>query len=305
MDKPQTRSTLVNDGIGSSIPYEDQTSYIYKGVVSVFNGEFTAVFTIPKDIAYNVDFGKILFYAHNGKTDAAGGVKVKIGSSLSGIVNDEAGPVVKVYMNDTTFRYGGKVSADAKLVVKVSDANGLNSTGSGIGRDMIAIFDEGTADEMIYVLNDYFSYNLNSYTTGTISFPVKGLKGGRHTVKVRVWDIFNNSGTGSTEFVVEGNEVIVSEHKAFPNPFIDGFKIGFSHNQAGQDLKAELTVYNAQGNAVIEKTIEITEALSYDNSIQWSEQESGLSLAPGMYFYKVVLSNNAGKTSFSGKLIKN
>lgn len=303
LDKPQKKSTLVNDGIGGPVNYLDQSSYIYKGVVSVTNGDFEVVFAIPKDISYSVGFGKMLFYAHNGKTDAAGGLKVKIGSSEEIKSFDSKGPVVKVYMNDTLFKYGSIVGSDADLVARVFDESGLNSTGAGIGRDMLAILDEGTENESLFVLNDYFSYDLNSYTRGTIRLPLKNLSGGQHTIKVKVWDIFNNSGEGQTKFEVNGEQVIISEFSAFPNPFKDGFKIRFTHNQAGEDLDVKMMLYNQFGALVAEKQQKIFQAENVEITSYWDLND--LVSASGLFYYKVMVSSSKGSASFSGKIIKN
>lgn len=309
-DKAQLRKTLVNDGIGSPIPFEDQSSFIYKGVVSVVNGTFKVVFTVPKDIAYNVDFGKVLFYAHNGVTDAAGGARIRVGSSESSLIVDNDGPLVKAYINDSSFVSGGEAQPDALIYARVSDRNGLNSTGAGIGRDMIAILDEGTADEQSFIVNDYFTYDLNSYTSGTISMPVTGLAEGRHTLRVRVWDIYNNSGEDVIEFVVTGNKLRVTGHYAFPNPFREQLGIAFTHNMPGSDLTAEARIVDLQGREMSSWKEEIRESSATETRLTWpgvsvfGNGTTSATLPAGVYIYQVKISAGSKTTTFAGRLIK-
>ncbi len=311
LDKPITRKTLVNDQIGQPIPYLDQSSFIYKGTVSVTNGDFKVVFTVPKDIAYNVDFGKMMFYAHNQETDAAGGYRVLIGGSESNVVAGNKGPDVKVYINDATFRYGEEVQPNANMFIRVFDEDGLNATGAGIGRDMICILDKGTPQEKIIILNDFFTYDLNSYTSGTIKMPLPYLTNGKHSLHVKVWDIFNNSGEGWTEFTIGNGSLKVLEHAAFPNPFSDAVGIRFRHNMPGADFKVELSVMDGSGKTLHQQESQISGAAANEIRLSWpgsttfdNQVKTGL-LPNGIYFYKVKLTAAGSSAIFGGKMIKN
>ncbi len=310
LDKPTIRKTLVNDQLGAPIPYEDQSSFIYKGTVSVENGAFKIVFATPKDIAYQVDYGKILLYAHNGETDAAGGYRVKIGGSEQDVIPGMQGPAVQVFMNDTTFVSGSQVQPSTELLVKVKDEDGLNATGAGIGRDMLAILDKGTPSEKTYLLNEYFNYDLNSYKSGRIRMPMMDLSPGRHTITVKVWDIYNNSGEGSTTFTVSNGDLEVFEHAAFPNPFSDEVGIWFKHNMPGKDLNAELEVTDLQGKVLHRYQQKIDNSNSREVRLKWlgrgapNPEWQTATLPSGFYLYRVKLTDGNVSTSFSGKMIK-
>lgn len=309
-DKPQIRTTLVNDNLGGAIPFRDQSSIIYKGVVSVVNGEFQVLFTVPKDIAYNVDFGKILFYAHNGVTDAAGGVRLKIGGSESNLQPDNRGPVVQGFMNDSSFADGGKVQPNTWLYARVFDENGLNSTGAGIGRDMVAVLDEGTPNEQTLILNEFFTYDLNSYTRGAIRMPLNGLSEGKHSIRIRVWDIYNNSGEDVVNFEVAGTEFLVTGHHAFPNPFSEEVGIAFRHNMPGADVKAEVEIADMQGRRLHTFSTSISNTNALETRIEWpgyTVYQNGLTTATlpaGIYIYRVRLTAGTKQTSFSGRMVK-
>lgn len=306
-DKPQTRFTLDNDKNGIKTPFKDQNSYIFKGVVSVTNGDFQIVFPVPKDISYMVDSGKISMYAHNGVTDANGARKFLVGSSISQIIPDEKGPLVKLYMNDSTFISGGKVQKDALFIAHVYDESGLNSTGAGIGRDMVAILNPGSKDEQEINLNDYFSYDLNSYKKGKVKYPFKNLKTGKHTIRFKVWDIHNNSAEAYLEFVVlPEHEFLITESSAVPNPFRDEVNFYFTHNLSGEDLIAEINVFDVNGRLVskVEQGLENTAAK--EMRLSWNgRSQAGNQTEPGFYIFRVDLRAEDGrKASFNGKIIK-
>jgi len=62
-DKPTLKYTLNNDKSGGEIPFLSENGVIYKGSVSVKNGQFSILFTVPKDISYNFGEGRAIFYA--------------------------------------------------------------------------------------------------------------------------------------------------------------------------------------------------------------------------------------------------
>lgn len=306
-DKPSDLKTLNNDKVVGELPYKLRNSVVYKGKVDVVNGKFTLRFVVPKDIAYNIGAGRIYLYAHNNITDAAGVRDILVGSSIDNNSSDTEGPEVKPYMNAYTFNSGDVVNKKSTILARISDLSGINSTGNGIGRNITAIIDEGTTIEQNFNLNNYFTYDKNSYSEGEARFPVEKLSIGKHTLKIKAWDIYNNLGFGTTTFeVVDDNSIVVSEHSAFPNPFWNGVNFNIKHNYAGQDLDAKLYIMNNLGSMVSETSSTLKNTSHVDSQLSWDGRTiSRGEVAPGMYFYKVILTAPTGaSTSFSGKIIK-
>jgi len=307
LDKPTTKYTLDNDKVNAKLAFKDQTSTIYKGIVSVSNGDFSIVFSIPKDIAYNVGLGKILLYAHNGATDASGAKNLLIGSSELNYAPDFTGPLVKLFMNDTTFKFGAEVLSNAVFLAQIKDLSGINATGAGIGRDMVVVLDKGSAQEKSYILNEFFSYDLNSYTSGKVSFPMQGLAVGKHQLTFKIWDIHNNSAEGTLEFVVaDENELNVTYQNVFPNPFTSEVTLLFEHNKAGHNLQADLEIYNNSGMVQYKHKFELNQATSRESRVQWDGRSSGGAPFPnGFYMYQIFLKADDGsQTIVRGKMIK-
>lgn len=310
LDKPQVRHTLDNNNQGSNFSFKDQTNVIYRGTVTVENGDFQIVFSIPKDIDYSVAYGKIMLYAHNGETDASGARQLLIGGSETNIAADDQGPSVRVFMNDTSFINGSVVDPDAMFLALVKDPSGINATGSGIGRDMIAVLDKGSSGEKTFIVNDYFTYDLNSYTSGRVEYMLNGLSVGKHSIFFKVWDIHNNSAEATVEFEVQpANSLKIKNNYVYPNPFNegDGVHFMFEHNKAGEPLHAALTVYDMVGNKVYSQETDLENTLSRETRITWTGRSpEGAELPHGYYVYLIRLTAQDGSTAtVRGKVMKN
>ena len=117
--------------------------------------------------------------------------------------NDSIGPSVYCYLNSPSFTNGDDVNSTPYFVAEITDKDGINTTGNGIGHDLELTIDGLTA--MTYNLNGNFQYDFGSYTSGTTYYSIPELTEGKHTLKFRAWDILNNSTTTELTFnVVKG-----------------------------------------------------------------------------------------------------
>lgn len=307
-DKPIKKSTLNNDGSNANVQFSVESSVIFKGQVTVTNGQFILKFAVPKDISYNVGTGRALFYAKNEYTDATGSWNFKIGGSEVIAELDTVGPKVKAFMNDTLFVSGENVLTDAQFVGLVKDMSGINSTGAGIGRDMLVTLDPDTEYEKSFIVNEYFQYFSNSYQKGMIEFPMKGLTPGKHSIRVTVWDIFNNSGTDKVDFVVvPGRKLILSGEKCTPNPVKSDqdIQISFRHNLAGEDLIVKVEIYNLLGQVVYsQEDTEYLTGTEVNINLKNSSYFGGWQHKSGCYVYRISVQTSDGLLeTASGKII--
>lgn len=114
-------------------------------------------------------------------------------------IADNSGPSVKLYLNDEKFVFGGTTDENPKKgYALLTDTNGINTVGNGIGHDITATIDDNT--EKVYVLNDYYESDPDSYQSGRVLYPLSKLSSGRHTLKFKVWDIYNNSSDATPSF---------------------------------------------------------------------------------------------------------
>jgi hypothetical protein len=295
-DKEATITSLANDPGSPVMSFLVQKNIIYKGKSQVTNGDFTFSFLVPKDISYNFGKGKISYYAHNGVNDASGYYdKVIIGGSNPNAVIDNQGPNIGLFMNDKKFVSGGVTNENPKVYAEITDVSGINTIGTGIGHDVVAILDENTSKPII--LNDYYVSDLNTYQSGKIRYPLNELEEGNHRLSLKVWDVQNNSSVSYTDFVVSSSAELALTHILnYPNPFTSKTKFFIEHNQCCVSLKVLIQVYTITGKVVksINQTIN-NEGFRFDG-IEWDGKDDfGDKLARGVYIYKVSVTDGAKK----------
>lgn len=285
-DKKVINNTLQNDVGSSYFEFEVQKNILFKGNVTVKNGQFRFSFIIPKDINYSYGKGKFSYYAYSRTAEAAGAFgDAVIGSMSNESFNDVKGPDIELFMNDENFVSGGTVNQSPTLIVKLKDEYGINTTGNGIGHDLVAIMDDNTQ----IILNNHYEAARDSFNCGQVRYPYEKLKVGTHKIKVRAWDILNNVSEQTIEFTVASDEALTIDHVLnYPNPFTTQTAFYFEHNQPGVMLDVMISIYTISGKLV--KTIETSELSDgYRSSpIPWDARDDfGDKLAKGTYIYRL------------------
>jgi hypothetical protein len=302
-DKAIQVKTLGNAG-QEPMNYTSQSNIIYKGLASVTNGEFEFSFFVPKDISYKFDKGRILYYAYNETTDAQGYFNdFYVGGFSNNTISDSQGPSIDLFLNSNSFKDGGEVSASSVLLANISDNTGINTAGTGIGHDITAVLDGDYSN--IMVLNDYFQASKDKYTEGMIVFPLTKLAEGNHTLKIKVWDVLNNSSEKEIHFVVKDNFRIESV-QCYPNPMQEQTSFVFKHNQPDESFNVTLEVFQTSGTRIdmLQTTIGSngTESLP----LEWTPSSRLIKMKTGIYIYRISVTTRDGKLSSgsgSGRLV--
>ena len=299
-DKKTLTTTLGNDPGSYVANFYIQKSILYKGKVSVVNGNFSFTFIVPKDIAYNYGVGRISYYAEDGKTNANGYYENSnfiIGGTKTNIKPDNRGPEISLFLNDSNFVYGGITNEKPILLAFLSDSSGINTVGNGIGHDIEAVLDNNTDNSIS--LNDFYEANLNSYQKGIVRYPFSGLTNGTHTLKIKAWDIYNNSSEATTEFVVAQSANLALDHVLnYPNPFTTHTSFFFEHNQPCCSLDVKIQIFTITGRLI--KTIDKTvQTMGYRaEPIDWDGLDDyGDPIGKGVYIYKIKVKDNNGSTA--------
>ena len=116
---------------------------IWRGQVQAEQGRFNASFVVPKDISYSNLSGRLSIYAFGDKSHALGfNENFLVGGTSTNPPNDNLGPEITLFLNDTTFVSGGLTSPEPKLIVKLFDESGINTVGAGVGHEMLLVVNE-------------------------------------------------------------------------------------------------------------------------------------------------------------------
>jgi hypothetical protein len=295
--------------IGKNNPpfqYSQWNNALFRGRATVQDGAFELSFVIPKNISYQTGKGKFSFYAFDPATgaDAKGVFNSSIGGSEASAKEDTTPPEISLFMGDTTFVNGGVTSPDTYLLADLTDENGINISGYGIGNSILAVLDD---DAATFVLNDYFVCDVDTYRRGRIRFPVLGLAPGKHRLTVKAWDVNNNPAEARIDFTVTGgDEILVETFGNYPNPFQGNTQIFFTHNRSGDDLETQLLIYSHTGELVKTAEIRIPESEYHVNLMELNTYEGGgKKLSPGLYFMRLIVRSmtNGSKNERVTKLI--
>lgn len=295
-DKAQTLRTLGQANGSYSQDFVVQRNIIFKGAASVKNGVWSFTFTIPKDIDYAFGQGKISYYAQDTVRDAAGSFEnFVVGGTTSSLTSADAPPKVEVFINNDKWVSGGTTNANPVLYVKLSDDKGFNVSGTSIGHDLTATLNDARNP---FILNGFYEAVKDDPTKGIVKYPLSNLTPGKYSIRVKGWDIANNAGEGTTEFIVaESGSDGVSKLLSYPNPFSDMTRFRFEHNLNAQTLRVKLTIFNTVGQLV--KTIEEdvpTDGTTVDG-LSWNGTDDlGNRLASGIYIYRLTLTTSGTKT---------
>ncbi len=278
-----------------------RNSIINKSTVEVKDGLFEFSFMIPKDISYKYGTGRISYYATDGTTDAQGYYEdFVVGGFSNNQVNDQAGPQIRLFIGDTTFVDGGFTDENPRLVALLSDENGINTTGSGIGHDLIATLSGET--ETYAIINEFYNGKLNAKAEGTVIYPFANLNPGRHTLTLKAWDILNNSSTASIGFeVIPSSGMRLENARNYPNPFSESTRIVVNHNQSSEPLDIEVQIFSTTGQLIrtLVQNNQFSDGYTTPPVIWNGRAENGQLVPKGLYLYRVIVTNSDGNQSES------
>ena len=296
-DKNISRTTLANDnttdGNGNLIllDFEILGEVLFRGKSSVENGEFQFSFVVPKDVRMEIDSGKFSFYAKDTSSnlDKSGyNTTIQIGGVNEDAEEDSIGPEIQIFLNDESFVSGGITNESPNLIVKLSDNNGIN-TSSGVGHDILATIDSDDINAII--LNNYYVADIDDYKNGTVNYQLDNLQPGQHTLKIKAWDVYNNSSISEVDFMVfnENEKLVLDNVLNYPNPFIDFTEFWFNHNSSSL-LDVKIEIFTISGRLV--KTIIGNTNFSGDSNFSrdfiWDGRDDfGDKVAKGVYVYKL------------------
>ena len=280
-----------------------QGGIIFNGRVSVNNGRFDADFVVPKDISYQDQNGKIVFYYYNQQDDGLGFTnKIIVGGTDTSAVNDGKGPDIDIFFDNASALNSNLITPNSDLVIKLSDETGLNTTGTGIGHQLQGILNNKEENPIDFTR--YFTGDLDAGgKSGEVNYKFNNLDQGNYSLKVKAWDVFNNFSTQTVYFsVVSGDDLEIRDVYNYPNPFSGNTTFTFQRNQVN-DAEVRIKIYTVSGRLIRE--IENYRTTEKFVRIPWDgRDQDGNIIANGTYLYKIIVKNLDGNFTKSvlGKL---
>lgn len=305
LDSRVSYETLDNNKTGNTFKYTDYSNILFIGNDSVRAGKFSFTFTVPKDISYSNEFGKMNLYASDetNNLEAQGAyLNYRVGGTDDNAEDDHDGPEIRVlYMNDSTFVNGGQVNTTPFFVARLWDKSGVNITGSSIGHDMMLIIDGDPS--LSFNLNSYYELIPGKDGEGIVKYLLPALTPGIHTAEFKVWDIQNNSTTYEFEFeVVEGLKPYLLELTATPSPAREQVEFHLFHNRPESQLTVGIMVYDMMGRLQWKHQETGASELFKSYTVTWDlTNNRGGRLRPGIYIYRAAISSGGSKEATDAK----
>ena len=292
-----------DDGASEAFRFYDRQKTLFNGSDSVRNGQFVLSFAVPKDINYSDSAGLVNLFAINGSKNLrvqGASDRFLVGGSEE-MQNDSIGPSIYCYLNSPSFTDGGRVNATPYFVAQITDKDGVNVSGSGIGHDLQLVIDGDMSKT--YVLNDHFTYDFGSYTSGSTYYSIPELEPGKHQLMFRAWDIQNNSSTVRLNFnVVKGLTPNLFQVGVTENPARTSTTFIISHDRAESNMDVVIELYDTSGR-LIWRHAENGVPASGTYTVKWDlTVDGGRPLSTGLYLYRVRIA--AGGSSYASKTQK-
>ena len=269
--------------------YEVREDLIWRGKTRVTDGRFVARFVVPKDISYANRPGRVTLYAQSAAEHVNGhSERFIVGGTSDDATNDVDGPQIELYLGDESFTSGGLAPVQPQVFARIYDESGINTVGAGVGHEMLLVLDENEVDAIN--IGNLYESDEDSFQRGSVSYSFdEALTPGPHTLSLRAWDVLNNSGEASLDFLVtDTEELVIRNVFNYPNPTTGPTRFVFEHNQIpGTPVKVHVRVYTLAGRPV--RTLESEELLSAGPmQISWDGLDDDYArLAPGVYLYRL------------------
>ncbi len=279
-----------------------QGSILNKSSYKVENGCFTANFVLPKDISYSDNTGRLFAYAFSSDNKYAKGNNnnFTVKDISTDVVTDVTGPDIRIYLDSRGFAAGDIVSPEPLLIVDLADETGINTTGRGVGHRIEAWIDDSSRS---VDLTNKFSTSLTDSRQGTAETFLYDLKPGDHTVRVRVWDVYNNYSIAQTNFRILDNRIVINDLLCYPNPAEPGNTVvfKFEHNLT-PPFDAKLRVFNIMGQLLYTVNTKINTL--HTGELEWNCKDgSNTSISSGSYLYQIILESDTGNIGTNSSIL--
>lgn len=289
-DKATTLTTLGQKAESPKMTYQALVNTVFSGRVPVQQGRFVLRFTMPKDIDYTVGRARLYAYAvrTDSLSDATGSYdNLLIGGSIFADTVDTQPPVVSLAIVNGQLQ--GEIwratGPNVTLRISLRDDRGINIARSGLGHELTAQL----TDQKLVVLNDEYVAVGADGRQGEVVHTFRDVLPGTYMLRVKAWDINNNSTEGALTLVVsERPGVSLRAIRVSPNPITAESVVTAEHDRAGEPLDWTLGIYDLTGKLLYQQMGQCTDCPSTLDVGTWDGRTSAGQILPnGMYMVNI------------------
>ena len=293
---------------GMPFVYNDRSNRLAINVDTVKGGQFTVRVIIPSEVNNeyeNYSPSWINMYAY----DSRDSLEAKGSNSDFVIygyedeeVTDTIGPrIITMGLNDNSFVDGSDINESPLLLATVSDESGVNFSSAGIGHSMTLTLDGTTTFSDL--VSFYTPLFVEQGTLGSISYQLSDLSPGMHTLRLRVWDVYNNVGEKTITFnVVNGLAPEIADVYCAANPASVETSFYVKHNRPDAVVTVSIEVYDLMGRMVWNTTQSGRSDMYTSTPVTWDLRDSGGRRVPrGIYVYRATITTDGVKEATKAK----
>ncbi len=264
---------------------------IFRGSVTVEDSDFSAAFFVPDDIITG-NTGLVLSYLWD-EASAKDYITYYYPMPLSSEIlpdspPNESAPEISIYLGSYDFRDGDTVSTSPLLYAKISDDNGINLTSSA-GHNILLVLDNSLNPISV---TQYFEYDMDSHTSGTLVYQLPKLSEGSHRIQLIAFDNQNLPQVAEVHFVAKKTGPISMENLLiYPNPMKNEAQITFIISEPSE---LTLDVFTMSGKRI--RRIKSHAQQGFNQIPFDGRDEFGASLANNTYFIRVRAKTQDGKS---------
>ena len=307
-DSEQSITTHGYGSDGAKLTYQDRANRLAINVDTVTQGRFNVRVIIPSEVNNEYDnFSPALInlYAYDRRdTLEAKGSNSDFyiyGYEDEQVADTVAPSIIVMNLNDDKFAEGCEVNESPLLLATVADDSGVNFSSAGIGHNITLTLDGSTS------YNDLVSYYTPAYaeqgTLGNITYQLSDLAPGPHTLRLRVWDVYNNVGEKTITFnVVNGLTPEIADVYCAANPASVETSFYVKHNRPDAVMTVTIEVFDLMGRRVWSTTQSGRSDMYTTTPVTWDLTDvSGRRVPRGIYVYRATLTADGIKEATKAK----
>ncbi len=269
---------------------------LFTGNASVTGGAYQSAFIVPDDVTTG-NTGLIVSYLWDPalKQDYTNYLHPLALSDDAVTAENPDSPKIELFLGSYDYRPGDTVGTNTTLHARISDSNGINVTGSS-GHNILLILDNALQPLPV---TGFFNYDLDSYTSGRLTYPLAGLSEGPHTLQVIAFDNLNLPSVASTQFIVEDiGELAIERFLIYPNPMQSSTSFTF---MLSRDCDLTIDIYSVTGKKIHSYQASGRQGF---NAIPWDGRDKrGDRFANNTYFVKVRAATEGLKAEATERLV--